>query len=119
MDLTNFFVRSIICLFLWRYEGNVDASGKMLTLDADGPNFMGEGKLTKFQDIYAFDSADEILITSRMLGTDGQCVALCRGPQNASSSNDRKRDSICRHRSMKRFRTYESEMPVKRSSSTN
>lgn len=57
--------------FMWRYEGSVDASGKVLTLDADGPNFMGDGKLTKFQDVYEFKSTDEILLTSRMLGTDG------------------------------------------------
>ena len=65
--------------FMWQYEGNVDASGKMLTLDADGPNFMGDGKLTKFQDIYEFKSADEILMTSRMLGSDGAWVTFMSG----------------------------------------
>lgn len=65
--------------FMWRYAGSVDASGKVLTLDADGPNFMDGGKLTKFQDIYEFKSADEILMTSRMLGADGKWVTFMSG----------------------------------------
>ena len=65
--------------FMWQYEGNVDLSGKVLTLDADGPNFMGGVKLTKFQDIYEFKSSDEILMTSRMLGTDGKWVTFMSG----------------------------------------
>ncbi|MGV3485576.1 MAG: DUF1579 domain-containing protein [Planctomycetaceae bacterium] len=65
--------------FMWHYAGHVDASGKVLTLDADGPNFMGDGKLTKFQDIYEFKSADEIQMTSRMLGADGAWVTFMSG----------------------------------------
>jgi Protein of unknown function (DUF1579) len=64
---------------MWQYEGTVDASGKVLTLDADGPNLMGDGKLTKFQDIYEFKSTDEILMTSRMLATDGKWVTFMSG----------------------------------------
>jgi hypothetical protein len=65
--------------FMWKYEGNVDSSGKVLTLDADGPNFMDEGKLTKFQDIYEFKSKDEILMTSRMLDSEGNWVVFMSG----------------------------------------
>lgn len=65
--------------FMWQYEGNVDPSGKVLTLEADGPNFVDGNKLTKFQDIYEFKSADEILLTSRMLGTDGKWVTFMTG----------------------------------------
>ena len=65
--------------FMWQYVGNVDPSGKVLTLNADGPNFMDGGKLTKFQDIYEFKSADEILMRSRMLGTDGKWVTFMSG----------------------------------------
>jgi hypothetical protein len=65
--------------FMWQYVGNVEPSGKVLTLDADGPNFTEGGKLTKFQDIYEFKSADEILMTSRMLGADGEWVTFMSG----------------------------------------
>ena len=70
--------------FLWRYEGSVDRTGRVLTLDADGPNFMGDGKLTKYQDVYEFKSADEILMTSRMLGDDGKWVTFMSGTAKRS-----------------------------------
>jgi hypothetical protein len=65
--------------FMWQYEGSLDASGKILTLEADGPNFVSEGKLTKFQDIYEFKSADEIAMTSKMLGDDGKWITFMSG----------------------------------------
>lgn len=65
--------------FMWKYEGAVDSSGTTLTLVADGPNFMADGELTKFQDIYEFKSDDEILTSSRMLGTDGKWVTFVSG----------------------------------------
>lgn len=64
---------------LWRYEGTVDKSGKILTLEAEGPNFTAEGKLTKYQDIYEFKSADEIAIFSKMLGDDGKWITFMTG----------------------------------------
>ena len=64
---------------MWKYEGTVDESGKILTLEADGPNFISDGKLTKFQDIYEFKSGDEITMTSRMLGEDVKWVTFMSG----------------------------------------
>jgi len=65
--------------FMWLYEGTVDASGRILTLEAEGPNFMADGKLTKFEDIYEFKSANEILMKSRMLGDDGKWITFMSG----------------------------------------
>jgi hypothetical protein len=65
--------------YLWQYEGTVDETGKVLTLDAEGPNFMADGKLAKFRDIYAFKSADEMAISSQMLGKDGKWVTFMSG----------------------------------------
>ncbi len=69
---------------LWQYQGTVDSSGKILTLDADGPSFSGDGKLTKFQDIYEFKSADEMVMTSRTLGTDGTWFTFMTGTAKRS-----------------------------------
>ena len=65
--------------FMWQYEGTVDSSRKVLTFNADGPNFLGGDKLTKFQDIYEFKSDDEIQMTSRMLGADGKWATFMSG----------------------------------------
>ena len=64
--------------FMWQYEGNVDKSGKILTLEADGPSFSDPTKLTKYQDIYEFKSKDEIAITSTV-NVDGKWVTFMSG----------------------------------------
>ena len=65
--------------FMWKYEGTVDPSNTTLTLNAEGPNFIEAGKLTQFQDVYEFTSADEILMSSRMLGPDGKWITFMSG----------------------------------------
>jgi hypothetical protein len=65
--------------YMWNYEGEVDPSGKKLILEADGPNFMTGGKLTKFRDAYEFKSKDHIEATSSMLGEDGKWVQFMVG----------------------------------------
>ncbi len=64
---------------MWLYEGSVDASGKILTLQAEGPNFLAAGKLTQFQDVYEFTSEKEMKIISRMLGEDGKWITFMSG----------------------------------------
>lgn len=64
---------------MWKYEGTVDATGKTLTLEAEGPNFMVDGKLAKFRDVYEFRSKDEIASMSQILGDDGQWIAFMTG----------------------------------------
>ena len=57
---------------LWVYDGALDTSGKVLTLDAEGPSFAGDGKMAKYQDITEIKSDDHRVLTSRVLGPDGQ-----------------------------------------------
>lgn len=64
---------------MWLYEGTIDESGKKLTLEAEGPNFMSEGKLTKFRDAYEFKTPNHIIVTSSMLGNDGQWITFLTG----------------------------------------
>lgn len=56
---------------LWRYEGSVDAAGKVLTLEAEGPSFTGDGKMAKYKDVYEIKSRDRKTLTSWMQGPDG------------------------------------------------
>lgn len=69
---------------MWQYEGTVDKTGKVLTLAADGPNFMADGKMTKFEDIYEFKSNSEMVMSSRMLGIDGKWVTFMSGTAKRS-----------------------------------
>jgi Protein of unknown function (DUF1579) len=55
---------------LWLYNGSLDTAQKVLTLDSEGPNF-SDGAMAKYQDIIEFVSDDHRIMTSQVLGDDG------------------------------------------------
>lgn len=57
---------------LWLYEGTLDAAGKVLTLESEGPSMTGDGKLAKYRDVIELKSDDHRVMTSHLLGDDGQ-----------------------------------------------
>lgn len=57
---------------LWPYNGTLDESGKVLTLDSEGPSFSGDGSLAKYQDIIEFVDDDHRVLSSRFLLPDGE-----------------------------------------------
>ena len=56
--------------YLWVYDGELDAAGKSLTLNAEGPSMAGEG-MAKYQDIITIVGPDERTLTSQQLQADG------------------------------------------------
>jgi Protein of unknown function (DUF1579) len=56
---------------MWTYSGSLDEAGKVLALDAEGPSFTGEGT-AKYQDRIEFVDDDHRILTSQMLGDDGE-----------------------------------------------
>jgi len=58
--------------YLWVYDGELDATEKILTLSAEGPNMAAEGKLAKYKDVIEFKSDDHRTLTSHIFGEDGQ-----------------------------------------------
>jgi hypothetical protein len=58
--------------YLWTYNGSLDAAGKVLTLDAEGPDFSGGPNLVKYQDIIEFVNDDHRTLKSQLLGPDGK-----------------------------------------------
>jgi hypothetical protein len=56
---------------MWVYEGELDPSGRVLTLNAEGPSFTAPGKTARYQDVIEFKSDDHRTLTSRCLGEDG------------------------------------------------
>ncbi|HYJ57972.1 MAG TPA: DUF1579 domain-containing protein [Methyloceanibacter sp.] len=59
---------------LWPYEGTLDATGKVLTLDSEGPSFSGDGSLAKYQDIVEIVDDDHWILRSRAPGEDGKWI---------------------------------------------
>lgn len=62
--------------YLWRYKGSLDASGKILTLEAEGPNMMAPGTMALYRDVTEFKSKDERVLSSSMKGPDGQWITF-------------------------------------------
>jgi len=56
---------------LWVYEGELDASGKVLTLDAEGPSFADPTKMAKYKDTVEMISPDHRTLSSRFQAEDG------------------------------------------------
>jgi hypothetical protein len=57
---------------LWVYEGTLDAAERVLTLNAEGPSMSGDGKMAKYQDRIELESDDHRVLTSHVLGVDGE-----------------------------------------------
>ena len=55
---------------LWIYEGALDSTGKVLTLDTEGPSFSGSGT-AKYQDIIEFVTDAHRILKSQMQLEDG------------------------------------------------
>lgn len=57
---------------LWTYQGSVDETGKILTLDTEGPCPMQDGRITKFQEVTEFKNKDHRVFTASFLAPDGK-----------------------------------------------
>jgi hypothetical protein len=57
---------------LWIYDGALDAAGKVLTLDTEGPSFTDPAKMAKYQDMIEFLSDTHRTLSSQLLGDDGK-----------------------------------------------
>lgn len=64
---------------MWKYEGTVDTTGKILTLEAEGPNPEDPTKTTKFRDVTEFVDKDHRMLRSYLQGNDGQWVQFMTG----------------------------------------
>ena len=71
------FIASVMT-HLWPYNGSLDAAGKVLTLDSEGPGFAGDGTMAKYQDIIEFVSDDHRILSSQCLGEDGRWIPFMK-----------------------------------------
>jgi hypothetical protein len=64
------FIASVMTHF-WPYNGSLDPTGKILTLDSEGPSFADNGAMAKYQDIIEIITPDHKTLTSRVQSSDG------------------------------------------------
>ncbi len=57
---------------LWLYEGTIDPTGKILTLETEGPDMKDITKRAKYRDVLEIKSKDHKVLTSSTLGEDGK-----------------------------------------------
>lgn len=63
----------VSCLpHLWLYDGLLDSTGRELTLDTEGPNFMAEGERAPYQDIVTLVDSDQYRFSSRLRLPSGE-----------------------------------------------
>ncbi|WP_438751830.1 DUF1579 domain-containing protein [Pararhizobium sp. O133] len=56
---------------LWVYEGSLDKTGTVLTLDCDGPDFEHAGRTARYQDVMTILDKDQRNFSSRVQAADG------------------------------------------------
>ena len=54
------------------YDGTLDAAGRVLTLDTEGPSFTGDGSTVRYQDVITLVGPDERTLHSQTPGPDGR-----------------------------------------------
>jgi hypothetical protein len=57
---------------MWVYDGALDESEKVLTLDSEGPSMKPDGGMSKYRDIIEIKSGDHRTLTGQVLGEDGK-----------------------------------------------
>ncbi len=61
---------------MWTYEGTIDPTGRILTLESEGPVFEDPSKTTLYRDIIEFTATGDRLFRSTMQGPDGNWVTF-------------------------------------------
>ncbi len=57
---------------MWVYDGELDASERILRLNAEGPSMAGDGTIAKYQDVIEFKDNDRRTLTGHSLEPDGK-----------------------------------------------
>jgi hypothetical protein len=61
---------------LWHYVGTLDAAGKVLTLEAEGPSMETPGKKAKYRDVIEIKSPDQKTLSAQSQTPDGKWVTF-------------------------------------------
>ncbi|HEY0491018.1 MAG TPA: DUF1579 domain-containing protein [Telluria sp.] len=67
---TGTFIHSMMS-YLWHYDGELDGTRRILTLESTGPGMNGEGATARYRDVIDIVDASHRLLTSLTLRDDG------------------------------------------------
>jgi hypothetical protein len=56
---------------LWPYEGSLDESGTVLTLESEGPSMAGDGTIVPYRDVITMVSPDHRVLSSHVPDGNG------------------------------------------------
>jgi len=56
---------------MWHYNGSLDATEKVLTLETEGPSMSGQGKMAKYKDVIEIQSDSHRILSSHVMDDDG------------------------------------------------
>jgi hypothetical protein len=62
--------------YLWHYTGSLDQSGRVLTLETEGPCPHSTSSVAKFKEVMQVQSKDQRVLTSSMQALDGRWVPI-------------------------------------------
>lgn len=74
--------------FTWQYTGSLDESGKILTLETEGPDMADPKKSRLYRDTYEFRSENEIAAESKMLNDNGEWKTLSTGTMTRKAQSN-------------------------------
>lgn len=57
---------------LWIYEGSLDPTGNVLTLECEGPDFEAEGRRASYRDVITFVDEDHRVFSALVRKEDGE-----------------------------------------------
>jgi hypothetical protein len=63
---------------LWIYEGSIGESGRVLTLNTEGPDFQTPGKTAMYRDVIEFITDDHRTLTAFVQGEDGEWTQMMK-----------------------------------------
>jgi hypothetical protein len=69
---------------LWLYEGTLDESGTVLTLDTEGPILGDPSRTTRYRETIEIVAANHKRMTSRILGPNGEWFEFARSDYRRS-----------------------------------
>lgn len=80
--------------YLWNYTGSLDAAGKTLTLETEGPCPMGPGKNSKFREVIELNGKDQKSFSSSMLGDDGKWNTMVKTQSRRKNANGKSAQAV-------------------------